>query len=463
MQSEVNPKLSDARKAHLLSLKKREDLKQVLIEKFSLKNDDKKTQIAEEVTSFVDKAKLTEKNLLKLEQRIAGDIAVSEYTARTHNSTARRAESAGAAEVTGPSWSALDQYAAYLAGLDTSRAKDQHVRNQQSLKTSLDRQVEEAKARRAKEKRDEITYSEAISKESVQWADYERRVADERRLRAEKEQTELKQTEELRRQRLEEEKRQQRVEEEQMLERIRKEIVQEKTKIERRKEKERVAVKQIMVENEQDRRIKKQEEQVQIQEDIKLMHAYNQMLADQEAKRDAEVHARLERQKRLMEKMQQRVAQESKGRLDEDNDRALKQAQEREERAAILERIKHDRQEQLRLKMVASLQQQVQDKQVKKHHDDQLKTVHAMILREDSEVYKGEEERRRQDRLNKLKAYKVELEHQIAQKRDRKIVGKDEMTETEARINKNLLQVVERVMHEKEVSDVALAHPLEDV
>ena len=220
----LNDKIPQSRLKHLLALKKREDLKTVLVEKFADKKNAK-----EKVEEFVNTAKLTEANLSRLERNIQQNGEPSEYSVATATQITARPENQATERQ--ERWSKLDEYASYLASLDSVRAKAEHARVQTAIRQGLDRQVADRRNKSDRELQEDRRYGEALQKDKALWEAYEMKVKDERRRKAELEQKLLLEGVEEKRKRAEAERERNKQEEEAILSRIQKEMIDEKAKI----------------------------------------------------------------------------------------------------------------------------------------------------------------------------------------------------------------------------------------
>ena len=207
---EVSDKIDPKRKEKLLSMKKREELKVVLLSKFNdihgTGNSVNREMIKEEVGNFITNADMSDANLSRLERRIdqraqddsgkLDDDQISEY------SGSKRAPSVSSKQAPGSptkyDWSKLDEYAVYIAAQDAAKTKEHDKLMQKKIADDLRQQIEASKTRSNLEKDEDVKYSKAIAVELDMWKEYEKKVAAEKKHLAERErQDRLEQQEQL--------------------------------------------------------------------------------------------------------------------------------------------------------------------------------------------------------------------------------------------------------------------------
>jgi len=461
---EVSDKIEAKRKEKLLSMKKREELKDVLMAKFNDKhsstNSAAEKAIKEEVANFITNADMSDANLSRLERRIQSrvdnrtahleDDHISEY------SGSKCAPSVSTQQQLGNpnryEWSKLDTYAQYIAEQDAARMKEEERCMKQKIADDLKRQIRDSKLRANLEKDEDMKYSKAINIETEIWAEYEKKVAAEKRYKAEREkQDRIEQTQQqLIRKNLEAQRNAQ--EDKAMLDRIAREIAEEKHKILSRREAQVRAAKRILHENEIDKALKEDAIRKQHDEEVRIVREYNEEVERAMARREAEARDRTERQKTLLEKMQWKVDQQQSKRADEDNNRAIKQAAEREERAAELDRLKRERLAELQSTTVAVLDRQVREKEEAKKQKEAVKSLFTKIIEDDTKDFQQEEHARALAKQQRFREYKLALEKQIQDKRQQSaaVPRPNEMTDYEMKINRKLLEVVDRTLNERQ-------------
>jgi len=203
------------------------------------------------------------------------------------------------------------------------------------------------------------------------------------------------------------------------------------------------AMRKVFEENMED--MKKREVQVKDQQEreANAMKEYNRILDEQEEQRAEELASRMERQKQLMEKLQANVAQQAKDSGDNDAKRAAAQQEEVDRHYAEAERVKQGRLKQLRLETQAYLFKQMAEKDNKKNEEKELQNIQAMILERDTEEYNEIEREKIINKRVQLFDHRKEVEGQIQSRSMQRV---PEMSEAEIKINRNLLNVVNRTL-----------------
>jgi hypothetical protein len=200
-------RLSDARREKLLNLKKREDLKDALTEKFKSRfgtgavqrGDDEMSVASEyirgEVNNFAECADVTEANLGRLERRIhrralqkVPEDAASMSGVSAYSGMSRRSRSvasiAGESVMKGSGsfdWARLDEYASYLHEQDAARQKQGVQALQKKLRRDLDVQVAERKAKLNEGAEEDRRYHNNSMVELERWKQTEQSRAEELR------------------------------------------------------------------------------------------------------------------------------------------------------------------------------------------------------------------------------------------------------------------------------------------
>merc|ERR1719359_2031913 len=195
-------------------------------------------------------------------------------------------------------------------------------------------------------------------------------------------------------------------------------------------------MRKVFEENEADRVKRDAAVREQQEKDANAMKEYNRILDEQEEQRAEELANRMERQKALMEKLQENVQQQAQESGDNDAKRARMQQDEMDRHYAEAERVKQQRLKQLRLETQAYLFKQMQEKDSRKNDDKDLQNIQAQILERDTEEY-NEIER------EKLVSKKIRnFEHRKQLEEHMKVNSKKsvpEMSEAEVKMNKQLL------------------------
>lgn len=462
---EVSDKIDPKRKEKLLSIKKREELKDVLISKFNDKHGSgssvNRDMINEEVSKFISNADMSDANLSRLERRIdqraQGSTATLEDDFISEYSGSKAAPSLSARQAPGSptkyDWAKLDDYAVYIAEQDAAKTRENDRVMQKKIAEDLRKQIEASKTRSNLEKEEDLKYSKAIAIELDMWKEYERKVAAEKKHLAERERLDrLEQTEQQQaRKKLEAAREAE--EDRATLDRIAKEIAEEKALIIKRKEVRVKIAKRILSENELDKAAKEEELRRQHEEEVRIVHEYNEAMEKAQAQREAEAVERAAKQKALLEKTQWKVAEAHSRRADEDNIRAVKQAAEKEERAAELDRLKKERLAALQKTTNAVLERQVREKEEAKKREASVKEIFTQIMNDDSQEFVKEQNEKVMYRRMQFQDYKRALEAQARAKRDEvagMVGSRFSMTDQEVQINHKLLEVVDRTLAERD-------------
>lgn len=236
---------------------------------------------------------------------------------------------------------------------------------------------------------------------------------------------------------------------------IQAEMDAEKVRANERKDTQRQAMLRIMEENMEDRKVKEAQREEQLQMEIEGMREYNRILDAQDAKRAAELDARLNRQKDLMERMKESVVAVQGAKEEEDARRAERQKQEADTRALELETQKKAKLAQMRLETQDFLFQQMLEKEDRKEAAFELKRLQATILEQDSKAFEEAEKIKAAERRRVNVEHRRELDAQIERKRAE---AKYVMSDAEVQMNKHLLRVVNKTLQARDdeaVADVA--------
>merc|ERR1719311_2015965 len=129
------------------------------------------------------------------------------------------------------------------------------------------------------------------------------------------------------------------------------------------------------------------EAQKQRDADSKLMADYAKKLDEQDRARAAALEERIERQKKLNERMGNAIAATEAKAADEMAQRAERQRIEKEEATIQKERQKKDRLKQIQQETQAFLFEQMQEKELAKKNEKELKMQTAQKLKDDSDDF----------------------------------------------------------------------------
>merc|ERR1719482_405736 len=200
----------------------------------------------------------------------------------------------------------------------------------------------------------------------------------------------------------------------------------------------------------EERAIKEEQKMKQQEMEIEGMREYNRILDEQEAQRAAALESRISRQKELMEKMKENVIKQQAAKGDEDARRAARQKEEADARAVEMERNKEQKLRQMRLETQDFLFAQMEEKEARKHQAMQLKSLQARILDEDTKEYMEMEKYRAVERRRQNLEHRLELDEQIKRKNQDTKEFKYCMSGNEVSMTKQLLEVVEKTLIERD-------------
>jgi len=468
-----NSRLSQSRREKLVNLKKREDLKDALTEKFkgrfghtaaSRAPDEMSVcsnTIREEVNCFAKTADVTASNLGRLERRIqsrarapAGDAAseVSGYSISP--SQAGRSRSVGSlagANIvsSGPKtydWSKLDEYASYLHEQDCMRQQMGVKALQRKLRSDLDAQIALKQGKRVVEEDEDKRYHENSMVELERWKVMEVARAEEKSSKLMREKSDRDQQLAFERKLKNEDVERKKNEESNLVYKIVNEMEAEQKKFEKKKEQTKKNMRKVFDQNNADQAKKDEAKEADKQREAAALKEYARVLDEQEEQRTAEMKARMTRQNDLMAKLQANVDGIKKGAGDNDAARASAQQEEMDRHFFEAETVKQTRLKQMRLENQSYLLKQMDDKDGRKEDDRDLQDIQAQILIRDTEEYNQMEKDKVVNRRVKLTAHSNDIKKQMVQKLARSTPA---MTEAEILMNKPLLQLVHRTLEER--------------
>jgi len=471
----TNSRLSDSRREKLVNLKRREDLKGALTEKFKNRFGRGATQpdersvasdvIRREVDTFAKSADVTEANLSRLERRLQnrarrtdGDnVSASGVSAYSGSGLGK---SRSAVSLSGQSiidsaqapqsfeWSKLDDYASYLNEQDALRQRLGVAALQRKLRMDLDQQVRDKQQRRLASADEEQRYHQNTMIELERWKQQEQAREEERHMKLMREKADRDQQLAYERKIKSDEEQRKREEEALLVERIVTEMDNEQQRLEKRKEKTKKSMKKVFAENalDQEKRldVKKQE----MEQEQQAMREYNRVLDEQEAQRAAEMQARMDRQAMLMKKLQVDVLDVQKAAGDNDEQRAQAQQEEQDRHFFEAEALKQGRLKELRQENQSYLLKQMDEKESRRQEERDIQGIQAAILDRDSHEY-GEIERqkvidRRIRNLEHRKDIEKQMEHNLRQ------AAPPDMSPAEIAMNKPLLSLVNKTLEERD-------------
>merc|ERR1719221_595322 len=478
--SGANSKLSDKRREKLINLKKREDLKDALTEKFkgrfghgARERDSDEMSVAsscirKEVDRFAKSADVTEANLSRLERRIQGrakqgprgsDDASSVAGVSAYSGQSRRSQSvaslAGMSVLKGSNnappesfdWSKLDEYASYLHEQDALRQKLGVQALQKKLRMDLDAQVADKQKKRENAQEEDRRYHQNSLVELERWKEMEQIREEDRHKKIMKEKTDRDAQLEFERNIKANEEQQKKDEESNLVEKIITEMETEQRKFEKKKEQTKQAMRKVFEENQLDQQKRTLAAKDQKEKEAAAMKEYNRVMDEQEEQRQEELNARLEKQAQLMKKLQDNVAAVQKGAGDNDAQRALAQQEEMDRHFFEAEAMKQQRLKELRIENQSYLLKQMEEKDLRKEDDRQLTNIQAQILHRDTEEYNSIERQKVIDRKARNIEHRREIEKQMEYKHS---VSNPQMSDIEMKLNKPLLTLVNRTLQNRD-------------
>mmetsp|Transcript_1018 Transcript_1018/g.2265 ORF Transcript_1018/g.2265 Transcript_1018/m.2265 type:complete len:502 (-) Transcript_1018:130-1635(-) len=466
----INSNLPDSRREKLLNMKKREELKDKLTDKFKDRfghgSSNKEASevsvssscIRREVDSFAKTAAVTSNNLGRLERRIQsrakknGD-AVSCVTGISAYSGASQ-KSHSVASLAGRSvvqsacpesfdWSRLDEYASYLHEQDALRQKLGVHALQKKLRMDLDQQVEEKKCKQDAIQEEERRYHQNSLVELERWKEAEQAREEERHAKLMREKNDRDAQLEFERKLKRDEEQRKKDEEANLVDKIVTEMEAEQKKAEKKKEATKKSMRKVFEENAADQMKRMEAQREQKEKESAAMKQYNRILDEQEEQRAAELAARMEKQGELMKKLQSNVAAVQKGAGDNDAQRAKAQQDEMDRHFFESEAMKQRRLQELRLQNQAYLLKQMEDKDMRKDDDKHLENIQAQILQKDTAEYEAIEAKKVVDRRSRNIANRKDIEKQMQYKHSSSVPA---MSTTEIKLNKPLLNLVNKTL-----------------
>jgi len=228
----------------------------------------------------------------------------------------------------------------------------------------------------------------------------------------------------------------------------------EQIRFEKKKTDTKKAMRKVFEENQADQIKRQAATKEQQEKDASAMKEYNRILDEQEEQRAEELANRMEKQKNLMEKLQANVAQQAKDAGDNDANRAKAQADEMDNHYAEAERVKQQRLKQLRLETQAYLFKQMAEKDNRKNDEKELQNIQAQILERDTEEYNEIERDKLVSKKIRNFEHRQEIEGQMGARARQSV---PEMSEAEVKMNRNLLNLVNRTLTVRDERNAQMA------
>jgi hypothetical protein len=467
-------KLSEERRARLLKLQEREELKGLLITKFKAKYG-AKINVEAEVDNFMKNNTLTESNLRILDERLKSQAqAGTDIQPPTPpQPRSEKAPSAKASSIKSAPRSHISdddqmsvtssrskQSSVYIPADDENqwaeilshdtllyreeeRARMQReAENKLKLQRELERQLVEQEERKRREKEEDMMYEAAQRKnvETLETKEIQKTDQHKQKIMQEKQLRDKQMQEEKRRKR--EDERQQKAMDDRTVKRLQEELTAEQRAAEQRRKDEMTYLQKMMEENEANKRLQRDQYMREREQDIKSMEDYARMLDKQEEDRLNEIKAREQRQQLLMARMADTVLKEQSQKAREEDLLMLKQIEEREilDRAEDERRRARLREEQDHTKEF--LIRQMREKEERKEAERRSLAEQADMWKQDSdEFFRIEEEKKRRQKeynLAQAEALKQQIQEKALKKR------KVRMDHTELALNKQLLKEIRK-------------------
>jgi len=480
----VSRTLTAERRNKLLALQRREQMKDVLIEKFKKSNSNcSEKVISNEVTNFVKKAKVTEANLNRLERRIKhradndeGDCGsdfegndeeipediVSCYSCPSVAST-RLSNISGLSKLSHCTslsallaqgkvpqdyeWSRLDEYAQFLAGQDQARTKNIDKDVKAKLRNQLDKQVVERQNQKQQLVEDEKKYYDNLLIELDEWKIQEKEKEEEFHKKMQQEKASRDEQFFAEQKKKAEEKEKIRLEEERIVKQVVEEIAADRKAQEKKKEKEKKAILKVFKENMKEKREREALADEARGKDLEEQKNNIKLMEEQAAQRASESAERDARQKEMIDKMKEQVFAQQAAAGKEDAIRARAQQDEAENRACTIDKMKKEKLQLMRQDTQSFLFQQMAEKENRKQETEKLKDLHSAVYKADGDEYRMMEEEKVKNRQQRNMENRQELEKQIEA---RKASKKKQMSSSEISMNIDLINVVEKTLKERD-------------
>ena len=346
-------------------------------------------------------------------------------------------------------WNKLDRFAKYMEEQEALRARCERQESERQIRSDLDNQMRDVKARKEREKQENVEYYKSLTMEVAQWREYDQRVSEDRRWKAQLERNDRDAQLEFEAEKKKDAEKKKQMEDKMLLDRIDAELKEEARENVEKKKRDKLLIKDLMKENDLNRQRKQESKKAQEARDLQQLHEYNELIERQERERQAELTQRVERQKLLIKRMEENVMKKIHEKSNDDNVRALKQQAERDARSIEIEAYKQKRLGELQSEMKETLRKQVEEKEARKKEEAELRDLHAKILKLDSQEYLKSEDERRTLRKRLVSAYKHQLDAQMNSVNQRRTADRDEMSKDEIAMNKDLISVVEKALSDQ--------------
>eukprot|EP00391_Amoebophrya_sp_Ameob2_P012346 CAMPEP_0178996340 /NCGR_PEP_ID=MMETSP0795-20121207/8318_1 /TAXON_ID=88552 /ORGANISM="Amoebophrya sp., Strain Ameob2" /LENGTH=516 /DNA_ID=CAMNT_0020688727 /DNA_START=52 /DNA_END=1602 /DNA_ORIENTATION=- len=473
--------MDEKRMQKLLALQKREQMKDVLIQRFKERanqhaaSEKEKKQneeiVASEVESFLNSASITENNLKKLDKKIrsktsgggGGGSAVGQQDQYSALSASKLAPSGLSGQETKESslvadWRVLDEYALFQEDRSQIENRVKKYQSGQKVRSALNKQVVELKTSKQNERDDDRRwYARALAdvekyeKEEADKANEMKRQAMlEKHMRDDQLEGEHKARME--------QKRIDALQNKLTSQRIQNEIANEDAKANRLRQSQRDHMAKVQAENEIDQKNRHAEKLRILEQDRLTMKQYNERMEEQERQRQAEKDARVARNDAAMARMATTVT------AVQDAARAREEAlTEEQNRLANENSLKRETDKANYLKKLRvetkdyHLRQMREKKGVKDEERAEARRQLEQCFADDKAHNDKEAEKRRNLRKREL-ANQEELNRMMREKGDR--LREVEMSATEKKMNRELLKQVNKQLKDAGHSPRSVRSPV---
>merc|ERR1719428_517342 len=178
----------------------------------------------------------------------------------------------------------------------------------------------------------------------------------------------------------EEEMRKKRQEEKSMMNQIKEELERERKQTEDEKLQKKLHMNKILVQSEEERRIKAQKAKEDSQAEMDRCRAFNRALDEKDEAKRKEAEAKSDEQKRNLLKMKAIIEAQTKDSGEQNEKLAAMQKAEADARAQAILQHREDRLKDMRQQNQAFLIHQMEENKMRKQQEADLNEVHAMIL-----------------------------------------------------------------------------------
>jgi hypothetical protein len=473
-------KLPEDKREKLMAIQQREQLKGLLVNKFlekygkdkSINND----VVNREVANFIKNEKLTEDNLRRLEQRIkdgsanaangntaagnnAGDAlyqsanggygnAQSQSVAHLNNQRRQDDDEISVTSSQKPKsvyhqgdeddeWATMLRHDTEIFKKEKELEKYRDLEQKRRMKEELDRQIQEKNKVKDHEVKHTSQYNEAVGKQLVVMDNKEKKKEQDmkNKILQEKVSRDKQLHEEYVRKKLD--KKTEKELDELLVRKIKEEMENENRLANQKRDEERLALKKLLEENEENR-LKTLEENKRLKaEEVRSQQETIRLMEKQENDRANEVKARELRSKKLMGIMEQTVIKDQKLQILEEERKLLKYYQDRENKEIEDENARKKRLNDMKKDVKNYLDKQKNDKDLRKEEENQFNKKQADIWKKDTQEFYDSEKHKMETIKDINLRHADVLKSQIEEERKRK---QKKMSVEELLLNKQKLK-----------------------